>query len=39
MTGSPNPASKHGGEPVISGHKLIITKWFRVLGNGPVFSE
>jgi prolyl 4-hydroxylase len=37
--GSPNLASKHCGEPVTRGHKLIITKWFRVLGNGPVFSE
>jgi prolyl 4-hydroxylase len=37
--GTPNPATKHCGEPVTRGHKLIITKWFRVLGNGPVFSE
>jgi len=37
--GSPNPATKHCGEPVISGYKLIITKWFRVLGNGAVFRE
>jgi prolyl 4-hydroxylase len=37
--GSPNPATMHSGEPVISGHKVIITKWFRVLGDGPVFHE
>jgi prolyl 4-hydroxylase len=37
--GSPNLATKHCGEPVTRGHKVIITKWFRVLGNGPVFSE
>jgi len=37
--GSPNPAARHSGEPVISGHKIIITKWFRVGGDGPVFSE
>ena len=29
----------HCGEPVISGHKVIITKWFRVNGDGPVFYE
>jgi prolyl 4-hydroxylase len=34
--GSPNPATMHCGEPVISGFKVIITKWFRVLGYGPV---
>jgi prolyl 4-hydroxylase len=37
--GSPNPLMKHCGEPVISGHKVIITKWFRVHGDGPVFHE
>jgi len=35
--GSPNPATMHCGEPVISGHKVIITKWFRVFGDGPLF--
>ena len=37
--GSPNPATMHCGEPVISGVKVIITKWFRVNGYGPVFYE
>jgi prolyl 4-hydroxylase len=35
--GSPNPAARHSGEPVTRGHKIIITKWFRVGGDGPVF--
>jgi prolyl 4-hydroxylase len=35
--GTPNTATMHCGEPVIRGHKLVITKWFRVLGTGPVF--
>jgi prolyl 4-hydroxylase len=35
--GSTNSATMHCGEPVISGHKLIITKWFRVHGDGPLF--
>jgi hypothetical protein len=29
----------HAGEPVIRGHKIIITKWFRVMGDGPVFFD
>lgn len=37
--GTPNPATMHCGEPVISGYKVIITKWFRVFGDGPVFHE
>jgi len=37
--GSPNPATRHCGEPVTRGHKTIITKWFRVRGDGPVFHE
>ena len=37
--GSPNPASRHCGESVTRGHKVIITKWFRVMGDGPVFHE
>jgi prolyl 4-hydroxylase len=36
--GSPNMAAKHSGEPVTRGHKIIITKWFRVGGDGPVFD-
>jgi prolyl 4-hydroxylase len=36
--GTCNTFTKHCGEPVISGHKLIITKWFRVHGDGPLFT-
>jgi prolyl 4-hydroxylase len=35
--GTCNIATMHSGEPVLSGHKLIITKWFRVHGDGPLF--
>jgi prolyl 4-hydroxylase len=35
--GSPNRDTEHAGEPVTRGHKVIITKWFRVLGDGPLF--
>jgi prolyl 4-hydroxylase len=35
--GSPNPMTMHCGEPVTRGHKLIITKWFRRYGEGPLF--
>jgi prolyl 4-hydroxylase len=37
--GSPNPHTMHCGEPVTQGHKIIITKWFRVHGDGPVFHD
>ena len=37
--GLPNRLTKHCGEPVTSGHKIVITKWFRVHGDGPVFHE
>ena len=37
--GTPNAATLHSGEPVTSGHKIIITKWFRELGSGPMFYE
>jgi prolyl 4-hydroxylase len=37
--GSPNSATMHCGEPVLSGCKIIITKWFRVHGDGPLFHE
>lgn len=37
--GSCNEATMHCGEPVVSGHKIIITKWFRVHGDGPLFYE
>jgi len=35
--GTPNEATMHSGEPVIAGHKVIITKWFRAIGDGPVY--
>jgi len=35
----PNPDTRHSGEPVTSGHKVIITKWFREYGAGPMFLE
>ncbi len=37
--GTPNEYTMHAGEPVISGHKVIITKWFRIHGHGPVYHE
>jgi len=37
--GTPNEATMHSGEPVIAGHKVIITKWFRAIGDGPVYYE
>jgi len=37
--GLPNEDTMHAGEPVTAGHKIIITKWFRVHGDGPVFHE
>jgi prolyl 4-hydroxylase len=37
--GSPNRDTEHCGEPVTRGHKVIITKWFRVFGDGPLFFE
>jgi prolyl 4-hydroxylase len=35
--GTPNKATMHCGEPVTRGFKLIITKWFREFGDGPLF--
>jgi prolyl 4-hydroxylase len=35
--GSSNPMTLHSGEPVLSGYKMIITKWFRERGRGPMF--
>ena len=35
--GSPDPRVIHAGEPVTRGFKAIITQWFRVHGDGPVF--
>lgn len=37
--GTPNENTMHAGEPVTQGHKVIITKWFRVFGDGPLFHE
>ena len=37
--GSPNTNTLHCGEPVTRGHKVIITKWFRVHGDGPVLRD
>jgi prolyl 4-hydroxylase len=37
--GTPNVATQHAGEPVTRGHKTIITKWFRIFGDGPLFYE
>ena len=36
---TPNAATLHSGEPVLAGHKVIITKWFRELGSGPMFYD
>jgi prolyl 4-hydroxylase len=35
--GTPNEYTRHAGEPVTQGHKVIITKWFRRYGDGPLF--
>ena len=35
--GTPNQATRHAGEPVTQGHKVIITKCFRVFGDGPLY--
>jgi len=37
--GSTNEFTMHCGEPVVRGHKIIITKWFRIHGDGPVFHD
>ncbi|HEX6638685.1 MAG TPA: 2OG-Fe(II) oxygenase [Steroidobacteraceae bacterium] len=37
--GSPDKNTLHCGEPVTQGFKVIITKWFRVHGDGPVLHE
>jgi prolyl 4-hydroxylase len=34
-----NPDTLHAGLPVKEGHKIIITKWFREKGGGPMFYE
>ncbi|MFZ4540450.1 MAG: prolyl hydroxylase family protein [Rickettsiales bacterium] len=35
--GKTNPRTIHCGMPVEEGSKVIITKWFRELGHGPLF--
>ena len=37
--GTPNYATLHSGMPVLRGHKVIITKWFRERGTGPMLHE
>jgi prolyl 4-hydroxylase len=37
--GIPNPNSMHAGMPVEKGEKVVITKWFREKGTGPMFRE
>lgn len=34
--GTVNPDTLHAGMPVSAGHKVIITKWFRERGKGPM---
>ena len=37
--GTANPFTLHAGLPVEEGFKVIITKWFREIGTGPMFYE
>jgi hypothetical protein len=37
--GTPNRETLHAGTPVTRGHKIIITKWFRARGEGPMFRQ
>jgi prolyl 4-hydroxylase len=37
--GTPNYNTLHSGLPVLEGHKIITTMWFRALGTGPMFFE
>ena len=37
--GRPNPWTIHHGTPVVSGTKLIITKWFRDKGKGQMLAD
>jgi prolyl 4-hydroxylase len=39
IDGNPNPNTQHSGLPVESGRKIILTKWFRELGTGPMFYD
>ena len=35
--GTPNDRTLHAGMPPFEGEKLVITKWFRENGSGPMF--
>jgi len=37
--GTVNPATMHAGLPVEAGTKIIITKWFRERGDGPLLLD
>lgn len=37
--GVPNPNTIHRAKPVLSGHKCVITKWFRANGSGPMYTK
>lgn len=39
VDGRPNRDTQHWGMPVEEGEKIIITKWFREKGDGPMFGE
>lgn len=39
VDGRPNPDTLHSGTPVTQGIKIIITKWFREKGTGPLFHS
>jgi len=38
-SGEPNRLTLHSGEPVITGTKTVITKWFRERGAGQMFED
>lgn len=37
--GSPNPNTLHAGTPVSRGYKVVLTKWFRDKGTGPMLLK
>ena len=37
--GTTNPFTLHAGLPVEAGFKVVITKWFREIGSGPMFYD
>lgn len=37
--GTPNPNTMHWGKPVVTGYKMVLTKWFRDKGNSPMFTK